>query len=90
LEALAIRGLIPVFVLLVGGMAFAGAIEPSPKIYAMFLAPAAPLMLWLFAAGPLARLQGWKAIAAQTAAVIAVLAVALVLVVFGDRGSDEW
>ena len=71
-------------------MAFVGAIEPRPKIYAMFLAPAAPLALWLFAAGPRARLEGWKAIAAQTAAVVAVLGAALAFVVFGGGGADEW
>jgi hypothetical protein len=87
--AAAARGVIPVFVILAGGLAFVGAIEPSPKLYPLFLAPAAPLVLWLFAAGPLARLSGWSAIAAQSTAVLTVLIVALAWVALSGAG-DGW
>lgn len=68
----AIPGLLPVFAILAGGGAFVGAIElPEPR-WSLLAIPAAPLMLWLFACGPLAKLQG------TTAAVAQVLAVALI------------
>jgi hypothetical protein len=85
----AIRGLIPVFTILVGGLAFVGAIEPTPKTMPIFLvAPATTLMLWLFAAGPLSRLQGPSAAAAQTAAVLLPLIIALAIVALGS-GEEE-
>jgi hypothetical protein len=77
-RALAIRGLISVFAVLVGGLAFVGTIEPTPPQPIILLAPAAPLMLWLFAAGPLARLKGSPAIAAQAAAVSIPLTIAVI------------
>jgi hypothetical protein len=84
-----IRGLVPVFAILVGGLAFVGTIDPSPPMPVMLVAPAAPLMLWLFAAGPLARLNGPPAIAAQTAAVLLPLALAIAwVVVSGEK--DLW
>jgi len=83
------RGLIPLFAVLTGGLAFVGAIEPQPKLYGLFLAPAAPLALWLFAAGPLSRIADVKAIALQSAAVLTVLATALVWVVVGSGAGDS-
>jgi hypothetical protein len=81
------RGVIPVFVLLVGSLAYVGTIEPSPPIPILLVAPAAPLMLWLFAAGPMARWKGLPGIAAQSVAVGIPLAIALVWVVL--RGETE-
>jgi hypothetical protein len=64
-----IAGLIPVFALIAGGGAFVGAIElPEPRYLLLFI-PASPLMLWLFAFGPLAKFKGSTAIIAQTIAV---------------------
>ena len=91
--AIAIRGLIPVFAVLVGGLAFVGTIEPSPPLIVVLFAPAALLMLWLFAFGPLGRLQVWHAVAAQTAVVLVPLAIALAIVMFGTGGmggEEEW
>lgn len=88
-RSLAVRSMLPVFTTLVGGLAFVGTIEPSPPVPIILIAPAAPLMLWLFAGGPLARLTGPRATAAQAVAVgiplvIAVLGIAL-------RGeADAW
>lgn len=65
----AVLALIPVFVVLVGGIAFVGAIELSPPRWLLLFAPAAPLMLWLFVRGPLAKLQGTSAAIAQIAVV---------------------
>jgi hypothetical protein len=78
--ATALRGLIPVYAVLVGGLAFVGTIEPAPPLWPIMLAPAAPLMLWLFAASPLARLKGWPAVATQTAAVLVPLILLIVWV----------
>lgn len=88
-RVLAIRGLLPVFAVLVGGMAFVGTIEPTMPMPIFLVAPAAPLMLWLFAAGPLGRLQGISAGTAQTIAVLVPLIIALVIVALGN-GEEEW
>jgi hypothetical protein len=79
-QAAASRGLIPAFAVLIGGLAFAGTIEPQPPLPIVLLAPAAPLMLWLFVAGPLAKMQGWKAAALQVAVVLVPLTVALAVI----------
>ncbi len=84
-----IRGLIPVFIVLVGGLAFVGTIEPSPPLPAILLAPAAPLMLWLFAAGPLSRLKGLSAVAAQVTTVIVPLLIALAIVIVGGEQGES-
>jgi len=84
-----ILALIPLFALLAGGSAFAGAIElPEPR-WLLLVAPAAPLMLWLFAGGPLARLPGKTAITAQLAAVL-IVPLALVLWLWLQSKPDEW
>jgi len=80
----AIRGLVPVFALLIGGLAFVGTIDPDPQMPVMLVAPLAPLALWLFAAGPLARLQGLSAILAQCAAVAIPLLIAVGVVALGS------
>jgi hypothetical protein len=41
------RGLVPVYVVLAGGLAYAGAIEPESPVYALLLVPALPLAWWL-------------------------------------------
>jgi hypothetical protein len=72
------RALVPIFAILVGGLAFSGTIDPpAGPLPIILLAPAAPLALWLFAAGPLAKLQGWRAIVLQASAVLLPLAIAL-------------
>jgi len=88
-RAVTIRGLIAVFVVLVGGVAFVGAIEPTTPMPIFLIPPAAPLMLLLFVVGPLARLQGIAAGMAQTIAVLVPLIIVLVIVALG-RGEDEW
>jgi hypothetical protein len=77
----AVLALIPVFVILVGGMAFGATISLTEPRWLLLLAPAAPLMLWLFAWGPLAKLQGVSAVIAQIAAVASV-PIAIVLWIF--------
>ena len=76
-RASASRSLVPIFAVLIGGLAFIGTIEPQKPLPIILLAPAAPLVLWLFAAGPLAKLQGWKSAVLQVAAVLLPLIVAL-------------
>jgi len=78
-----IRGLIPVYVVLAGGSAFAGTIEPLPPLPIILIAPAAPLVLWLYAAGPLARLKGPAAIAAQCITVALPLLIAIAWTALG-------
>lgn len=72
------QALAPVFSVLVGGLAFVGTIDPQVPLPIILLAPAAPLALWLFAVGPLARLQGWKVACLQSLAVLVPLTFALV------------
>ena len=78
------RGLIPAFMVVVGGTAFVGCIEPQQPVFAILLVPAAPLALWTCVWGPLARLRGAAAIAAQSIAVLITLAVALILALTGE------
>jgi hypothetical protein len=75
----AVRGLIPPAVLLLAGVAYVGCIEPNPPVVALLFIPAVPLALWAFAAGPLSRLQGNAAMAAQigTVAILVAIAVAI-------------
>lgn len=65
----ATRGLIPAFAVLVGGLSYAGAIEVQPLRPLLFVPATAPLLLWLFAAGPLAKLKGWSSAIGQTTVV---------------------
>jgi hypothetical protein len=83
-DATTIRGLIPVFTVVVGGLAFVGSIEPRQPIYMLLLVPAAPLGLWSCAVGPLARLEGWKSAAAQMVVVLVPIVVAVALVTGGE------
>jgi hypothetical protein len=85
----AVLALIPVAVVLVGGTAFVGAIALKEPRWVLLLAPLAPLMLWLFAWGPLARLQGVSAVVAQIAAVASV-PLAIFLWIFLTAEPDEW
>jgi hypothetical protein len=81
------RGLIPVFALLIGGATFVGAIEPEPPMYAILLVPAAPLALWLFAWGPLSRLRGIAAFAAQACAVLLPIGIAVAALVIAEQSA---
>jgi hypothetical protein len=51
----AIRGLIPLFAVLVGGIAFVGCVEPDPPAPGLLVLPFVPLIwsLWLFRRHPL-------------------------------------
>jgi hypothetical protein len=69
------RGMVSVYSVLVGGMAFVGYVEPEKPLAGMLLLPAAPAAMWLGSLGPLARLRGAAAIAVQTLLVVAVLVV---------------
>jgi hypothetical protein len=88
--ALSVTALLPVFVVLAGGGAFVGAIElPEPR-YLLLLIPASPLLLWLFAAGPLANLKGTKAVVAQTLAVAAIPVAVLAWTLLKPEPVDEY
>jgi hypothetical protein len=87
----ATRGLIPAFAVLVGGLSYAGAIEVQPLRPYMFVPATAPLLLWLFAAGPLARLKGWPSAIAQTAVVALPPIAALAWVAWqATTAESEW
>jgi len=58
----AVRRLALFYATIVGGAAFIACIEPEPPALKLLAISAAPLSLWLFARGPWARLQGWKAV----------------------------
>lgn len=87
-EAITIRGLIPVFTLVVGGLAFVGCIEPQQPLFALLLIPASPLALWTCVLGPQARLQGIKGAAVQIALVFVPLVLAVGAVVLGESGGS--
>ncbi len=80
-DRVAIRGLVPVFAILVGGCAFIGFVEPERPLSGLLLAPAAPLALWICMWGPLSRLTGAKAILIQSVIVIIPLAIAMIWIV---------
>jgi hypothetical protein len=86
----AARGAIPVYVVLVGGLAYVGAIEPEQPVLGILLAAAAPLSLWGLAAGPGARLSGGRAWVVQIFMLTAWLAVAAALVGMRGAGGEEW
>lgn len=82
--------LIPLYAVLIGGGLFVAAIEPEPPKYPLLLAPATPLLLWLFAFGPLAKLEGLTAIVAQSIAIVLIPAVLLVSSLLQTEPADEW
>jgi hypothetical protein len=88
ISAGALRGLIPVYTVLVGGIAFTGSIEPEPPLFLILLAPEAPLALWLCAYGPLARQSGIRAVVVQSAVVLLPLAILVVWILLG--GESEY
>jgi hypothetical protein len=77
------RGLIPVFAVLLGGLAYVGCIDPQPPKIALLAIPASPLALWLCATGPLARLRGISAAFAQSSVVLLVIVAAALCVILG-------
>jgi hypothetical protein len=85
-----ILALIPVYAVLSGGGMFIAAIEADPPKYLLLGAPAAPLLLWLFAAGPLAQLKGAAAIVAQCIVVLIVPVALLAVSLLHTPPEDEW
>jgi hypothetical protein len=80
------HGLSLAYAVCVGGWAFVGAIEPRPPLWALMLAPLAPLALWSCVAGPLSRLRGWWGIAVGVALVLVVLGIAGAMVMTSGGG----
>ncbi|MEX2176140.1 MAG: hypothetical protein WD872_17390 [Pirellulaceae bacterium] len=84
-EALLSRAAVPLYAVLVGGLAYVGAIEvPGATHWELLVLPAAPLALWVFAAGPLAKLQGWAALATQIGLVLLPIVAVAAWVVLGE------
>ena len=83
------RGLIPVFTIVVGGLALVGCVEPERPLVGLLLMPAAPLALWACACGPLARARGVAAGASQAAVVLVPLVAAIAWVVIGEATSTS-
>ena len=82
-------GLIPLYVVLTGGSAYAGA-TALPDRWLLLLAPAAPLALWLFAWGPLARFTGKIAIAVQCVTVLSIVLALLIWFNWPEPETAEW
>ena len=82
-QSCAARGVIAMYAVLVGGMAFVGCIEPQRPLVALLLIPAGPLALWLFAGGPLARWTGSVAGALRIVAVLVPPVVAALWILAG-------
>jgi hypothetical protein len=72
------QALLPVYAILIGGLAFVGYLQPEPPAYALMLVPAAPLAAWIMVVAPLARLGSRLRGAVGLAAVFALLAAAAV------------
>ena len=72
-------------VVIVGGAAFVGHIDPQPPLLPLLIVPCAPLALWACVYGPLGRLDGIKAHVAQTVAVVFPLVVTLVLLLLREE-----
>jgi len=77
----AVRGLSLPFTLTVGGWCYVTAIEPAPPLVSLLFLPAAPLMLWLTAIGPLSRLSARTRLALSTT---------LVALYLGAVGAWAW
>jgi hypothetical protein len=80
-NAESLRGIGLAYAVIVGGWAFILCTHPQPPNPGILLAPAAPLVMWLFVRGPLAKLRGWTAIGVQIALVVVILALSGALVV---------
>ena len=83
------RGLIPAFTIVVGGLAVVGCVEPERPLVGLLLVPAAPLVLWACARGPLARARGVAAGAGQAAVVLVPLVAAIAWIVMGEAASTS-
>jgi hypothetical protein len=84
---LSTRSLLPAFALLVGGMAYVGAIEATPRPLVL-LPSIVPLVLWLFAAGPLGRLSPRWSAAMQVTLVLMILLGVIAWVALAERGNS--
>jgi hypothetical protein len=72
-DAASVRGLVPVFALLVGGLSFVASIYPDPAIWGILVLPAAPLAVWATRIYSSPK-GGWVETLVQAVAVSAVLA----------------
>jgi hypothetical protein len=85
------RGLLLPYATVVGGYAYTGFVYPTEPFWPVLLLPAAPLALWLCAMGPLARLNGFRAIAAQAVCLgIPIAAAWALLQTASDAAADAW
>lgn len=82
------RGLALPYAVVVGGYAYVGFVYPSPPLTPLLFAPLVPLVLWLCAWGPLARLTGVRALAAQAVCVVVPLVIIGALVVMRSSGDE--
>jgi hypothetical protein len=78
-ETTVVRGLIPAFMIVVGGIVFVGCVEPQRPQYGLLLLPAAISGLWLCESPPLRRFSGSKRSVVQIASVAIPLSLAAVL-----------
>jgi hypothetical protein len=83
------RSLLPIYTVLVGGAAYAGVMEYTPPHPLPLLPPAAPLVLWMFAWGPLARLSPRWSVVMQWSVVLCMLFAAIAWVAITER-SDAY
>jgi hypothetical protein len=77
------------YAVVVGGYTYTSAIYPSPPLVPLVFAPFAPLGLWICTCGPLGRLTGVRAAAAQAVCVILPLATITALLLVLARNSDD-
>ena len=83
-RVLTIRGLLPWYAILAGGMAYVGYINPTPRLGGLVIVPAAPLALWVLTLSPYRNgpsREGWKGWLLDGAVVLVPVAAAIIWVV---------
>lgn len=78
-----LRGLLPAYATVVGGVAFVACVEPREPVIAILLMPTTPLALWLCIAGPLKSAAGSRGILLRVAAATIPLAMAVAWAITG-------
>jgi len=74
-DQLTIRGVMPIYAVLIGGLAFVGFVEPEMPLFGVLVMPAAPLALWVVGWLPFVKSNERLLMVVQTTAVLVVLVI---------------
>ncbi len=78
-DQLTMRGVMPIYAVLIGGLAFVGFVEPETPLFGVLVMPAAPLTLWVVGWLPFLKSKERTLIAVQTTAVLVTLVIGISL-----------